>query len=182
MLTITVLGAEQYDEANEKFVYPDRFNLELEHSLVSLSKWERKWRVPFLSELEKHAKTNEMVIDYVKCMLLTPDPPPDWISKLSQENVDEIQAYMSDTPTAAWFNDPPEAKSGEIITKELIYYWLTSAGIPWQPAETWNLNELFTLIKTFGVKNSKPKPMGREEARRRQRALNRQRLKDMEGG
>lgn len=183
MLTITVLGQEQYDEATETFLYPDSFVLELEHSLVSLSKWEQKWKIPFLSDLEQHKKTTEQVLDYIDCMLLTPDPPPDWISKLSQENVDAIQTYLGETPTATWFNENyPEAKSGETITNELVYYWLTTAGIPWHPAEDWNLNRLFTLIKTFGVKNSKPKPMGRQEAAARRRALNRQRLKEMEGG
>jgi hypothetical protein len=183
MLTITVLGEEQFDEENDSFLYPNRFTLELEHSLVSLSKWEQKWKIPFLSDLPKHEKTTEMVIDYVRCMLLTPDPPADWSDQLSQQNVDDIQAYLGETPTAAWFNESqPESKSGEIITNELIYYWLTTAGIPWDPAQDWNLNRLFTLIKTFGVKNSKPKPMGRQEAAARRRALNRQRLKEMEGG
>src|ERR1044072_5949764 len=98
MLKINVLGPEQYDEESETFLYPDSFVLDFEHSLVSLSKWEQKWRVPFLSDQEKHKKTSEMVLDYVRCMLLTPDPPPDWISKLSQENVDDIQEYIGDTP------------------------------------------------------------------------------------
>lgn len=182
MLTITVLGEEQYDNENNTFLYPNSFTLELEHSLVSLSKWEQKWKIPFLSELPKHQKTTEQVLDYIRCMLLTPDPPPGWAEMLSQQNVDDIQEYLGETPTAAWFNEQPEAKSGETITNELIYYWLTTAGIPWIPAQDWNLNRLFTLIKTFGVKNSKPKPMGRQEAAARRRALNRQRLKEMEGG
>lgn len=180
MLRITVLGAEQYDEETETFLYPDSFVLELEHSLFSLSKWEQKWKIPFLSELDKHNKTTEMVLDYVRCMLLTTDMPPDWISRLSQENVDEIEAYLGDTPTATWFNEnAPEPRSGETITNELIYSWLSGAGIPWE-AQHWNLNRLFTLIKIISIKNSKPKPMGRSEAAARRRELNRKRL--AEGG
>lgn len=182
MLTLTVLGEQHYDEKDNRFFHPDSFTVELEHSLVSLSKWEQKWRVPFLSSLKQHEKTTEMVMDYILCMTLTPDLPPDWISKLSQENVDEIQAYLEDTPTASWFSEnTPEAQNSEIITNELIYTWMVQAGIDWQ-VQTWNLNRLFTLIKSISVKNSKPKPMGRAEAAARRRRLNEQRLKEMEEG
>jgi len=180
MLEITVLGEELFDAETNKFSYPDSFTLELEHSLASLSKWESKWEIPFLSDQEEHYKTTEMVLDYVRCMLLTSDPPPDWISKLSQENLDEVTTYFDAKMTATWFNeDRPEAKSGETITAELVYYWMFSAGID-KECENWHINRLFTLIKIYGAKNSKPKPMGRQEAAARRRALNRKRL--AEGG
>lgn len=180
MLTITVLGEELFDPETNKFSYPDSFTLELEHSLSSLSKWESKYEIPFLSDREEHHKSTEMVLDYVRCMLLTLDPPSDWISKLSQENLDEITNYFDAKMTATWFNENrPEAKSGETITAELVYYWMTTAMIPWE-AQYWHINKLFTLIKIFGAKNSKPKPMGRNEAAARRRALNKKRL--AEGG
>jgi hypothetical protein len=179
MLTITVLGEEHWDQENEKFVYPDSFKLELEHSLVSLSKWESKWEVPFLGE---KPKTTEMVLDYIECMILTPDPPADWISKLSKENIEEITAYFDSKQSATWFNDHhPEPKTGETITSELVYYWLDICDIDWQ-AQYWHLNRLLTLVKIHTVKQAKPKPMSRSEMLRRRRALNKQRLKEMEEG
>lgn len=179
MLTITVLGKEHWDEENEKFIYPDKFQVELEHSLVSLSKWESKWKFPFLGEKEK---TTEHVLDYVRCMLLSDNPPPDWISQLSQENLDEITAYFEDTQTATWFSETaPEARSGETITSELVYYWMDILQIDWQ-AQHWPINRLLTLVKIHTVKNAKPKPMSKSEMARRRRELNKKRLAEMEEG
>lgn len=178
MLTLKVLGPEKYDEETETFLYPHSFTLELEHSLFSLSKWEQKWQVPFLGTKEEHKKTTEMTLDYVRCMLLTPDPPPDWISQLSQENLDEIIAYFDNKMTATWFNEHrPEPKSGETITNELVYSWMFSAGINME-CQYWHLNRLFALIRVISLKNSKPKPLGRSEAAAMRRAENRRRLKE----
>ena len=177
MLIITVLGEEHWDAENQKFLYPDKFQLELEHSLVSLSKWESKWKIPFLGEKEK---TTEMVLDYVQCMLLTKNPPEDWLRKLSQDNLDEITAYFEDTQTATWFNEHyPEPKSGEQITSDLVYYWMSITQTDWE-AQHWPINRLLTLIKIHTVKNAKPKPMSRSDMARQRRELNRKRL--AEGG
>lgn len=177
MLRITVLGPEHFDNEKQEFVFPEAYILELEHSLVSLSKWEEKWEVPFLGADEK---TQEMIFDYVECMLLTPNPPPDWVKELSSDNIKEIEGYFDRKMTATWFNEyKPEAQSGEVITSELVYYWMSAAQIDWQ-AQYWHINKLLTLIKVHTVKNSKPKPMGRREAAARRKALNEKRLQ--EGG
>lgn len=172
MLTITVSGDEFFDEENEQFVNPESFTLELEHSLVSLSKWESKHEKPFLSST---SKTNEELASYIHLMILTPDIGPEVINQFSTENVQQINDYLDAKMTATWFQETPNApKSSETITAELIYYWMTVFTIPME-CEKWHLNRLFTLLKVCNLKNAKPKKMGRGEQAARNRELNAQR-------
>lgn len=174
MLTITVLGEESFDEEKEEFVYPEAFELQLEHSLVSLSKWESEFEKPFLDQTER---TNEEVLGYIRAMILTPDVPEEALNKLSQENVDEINKYIDAKMTATWFNDVDKNRpSREVITSELIYYWMFTAGIPIE-CETWHLNRLITLIKVFSAKNEKPRKMTSAEAARHRAKLVEERRK-----
>jgi len=173
MLKIQVLRTENFDDAKQEFV-TEYDELLLEHSLVSLSKWESKWEKPFLGLSEK---TDEEAVDYVRAMILTPDFPPDVLSRLSSENVEEINAHIQSKMTATWFNELPNQpgkNSSEVITNELIYYWLTELGIPHE-YETWHLNRLFTLIKVVGAKRQKPKKVNRADAIAQRKALNDQR-------
>lgn len=120
MLTITVSDREYYDEEKEEFVSPVGAKLEMEHSLVSLSKWESIWEKPFLS---KDSKTTEETLSYVKCMILTPDLPPEVFAGLTNEHLNAVNTYIHAKMTATWFNDKKGGKpSQEIITSELIYY------------------------------------------------------------
>ena len=172
MLKITIPGIALWDEELEEFTNSKGFVLELEHSLVSLSKWESIHEKAFLGP---DPKSNEEVFSYIKCMITTPDFPPEVLSRLSQDNISEIQKYIDSKMTATWFNEPPVTKkSREIITAELIYYWMISLNIPIE-FENWHLNRLFTLIKIFNVKNSKPKKMSTAEIAARNRELNAQR-------
>lgn len=169
MLKITIPGAELFDERTQEFVTTEDITLELEHSLVSLSKWESRFEKPYLTQDEK---SDEEVFGYVEAMILTPDFPSDVISRMTQENLEDITAYMDSKMTATWFNEiHPEARSRETITSELIYYWMISFQIPFE-AENWHLNRLFTLIKVCNTKNSKPKKMSRAEMAARRRELN----------
>ena len=172
MLTITVPGVESYDEKLGKFVTIGDITLELEHSLVSLSKWESEFEKPFLGKSEK---TSEETLAYVRYMSLDPNPPGDFLQRLSKENLEAIHAYIDRKMTATWFSDQPGApRSREIITSELVYYWMTVFNIPFE-CENWHLNRLFTLIRICNIKQAKPKKMSRGEIAARNRELNAQR-------
>jgi hypothetical protein len=176
VLTIKVSGEEFYDEKKEEFVNPHGFTLELEHSLVSLSKWESIHEKPFLGPAEK---TNEEILSYIHAMILTPNVDSDVVDKLSEANLVQINAYIDAKMTATWFHEAPNApKSNETITSELIYYWMTIFTIP-MACENWHLNRLFTLIKVCNLKNSKPQKMSRSEVSARNRALNDRRKAQM---
>jgi hypothetical protein len=174
MLTITVGATDVFDEESGTFGTHGGFELQLEHSLVSLSKWESIHEKPFLEAKEK---TSEEALSYIECMLLTPNPPGDFLLRLSEENVKEINAYIEQKMTATWFSDlEPQARNNEIVTAELVYYWMTVFNIPFE-CETWNLNRLFTLIRICNIKQGKPKKMSRAEIARRNREINEQRKK-----
>lgn len=173
MLQLTiVLSDEGWSDEEEKFLPQETYILELEHSLVALSKWESKYKKAFLGPIEK---TQEEVLGYVEAMNLNPFTPPEIFEKLTKVHFDQINEYIEDKMTATTFNEPRgQARSREIISSELIYYWMTSYQIPWE-AETWHLNRLFALIKIFNIKNSKPRKMSRNEAAAQRRQLNEQR-------
>lgn len=176
MLTITVGGTESYDEKTDSFVSVGGTPLRLEHSLVSLSKWESRHEIPFLGKTEK---TPEQVFDYVRCMCIDEEPPEELLYKLSEDHFKEINAYLDSKQTATWFAKQTRApRTSEVITNELIYYWMTAFQIPFS-CETWHLNRLFTLIQVCNAKQEKPKKMSRSEIQQRNRELNEQRKKQL---
>lgn len=170
MLQITVpISPEIWDEKNEEFIEPKTASLQLEHSLVSISKWESKWHKPFLS---KEPKTVEETIDYIKCMTLTQNVKSEVYDHLSKENVEEINAYIDDPKTATTFSkDRKSARSREIITSELIYYWMIALNIPFE-CQKWHLNRLLTLIRVCEVKNTPGKKMSQREVLNQYAAIN----------
>lgn len=169
MLTITIPATEEYDDAREEFISTEEQTLTLEHSLVSISKWESKWHKPFLS---KDEKTREETIDYIRCMTLTKNVDPNVYYALTSDNIKEINDYIEDPMTATWFSDKHKGpKSREIITSELIYYWMTALQIPFE-CQKWHINRLMTLIQICSIKSQPPKKMGKKEAMSQQRALN----------
>ena len=177
MLQIIIpLGLVEWDEEKEEFVTPKFQILQLEHSLVSLSKWESKWCTPFLS---KRDKTAEEIMDYIKFMTLTKNVNPDIYNHLTSDNIAEINGYIEAPMTATTFSDDKSGKaSREIVTAELIYYWMIALNIPFE-CQKWHLNRLLTLIKVCNIKNSPPKKMSKREAARRNAQLNAARRKQL---
>lgn len=172
MLTITVPGAELFDEEKQEFDKTEDVTIELEHSLAALQRWESKWEKPFLGA---DKKSTEEVLGYVEAMCLTPNVPSEVFSRLSDDNMTAINEYIEAKMTATWFSEDPNAKkSREVITAELIYYWMTQLNIPFE-CENWHLNRLFTLIKVANLKQSKPRKMSKAQIMAQNRALNEQR-------
>lgn len=172
MLTIQVpIGKESYNEETKSFTR-DTFELELEHSLVSLSKWESFFEKPFLGETKK---TDEEVYWYVRAMTLTPNVPEEVFENLTPENFDKIEKYLNAKMTATWFNDGPnQRRTSQVITAELIYSWMIDHNI-WIECENWHLARLMTLIQVCSRRNAPKKKMSRSEILQRQRELNAQR-------
>lgn len=178
MLSITIPESQElWDEKKQEFTSEREITLQLEHSLISLSRWESKWHKPFYS---KEPMTSEETLDYIRCMTLSPkNLGAEVYLRLTQENVDEILAYIHDSMTATTFrNDENRSIGREIITSELIYYWMIALQIPVE-FEKWHLNRLITLIRVCEIKNTPPKKRSREEILRHNAALNAARRKQL---
>lgn len=174
MLHILVPAVEMFDEQKNEFVQFKGQNLTLEHSLVSLSKWEARWHKPFLAQDEK---TYEETVDYIRCMTLTQNVSPEVYLHLTNKNIDDVNAYIEAPMTATWFSENEKGKiSSEQTTAELIYYWMIALNIPFE-CQKWHLNRLLTLIRVCSEKNKKPKKMSRRQEAIRRSALNAARKK-----
>ena len=169
MLTITVPSSEYWDDNKQEFIEVKGGTLKLEHSLVSISKWESKWCKSFLNTREK---TDEETMDYIRCMTLTQNIDPDIYSHLSLQNIEDIKNYINAPMTATVFADTGDSSTNrEVVTAELIYYWMIAYNIPFE-CQKWHINRLLTLVRVCGVKNNPPKKMGKGELMRRNAALN----------
>lgn len=176
MLEITIPAVELWDEVSQEFITSKEQTLKMEHSLVSISKWESKWCKPFIS---KEAKTIEETIDYAKCMTITQNVSDDVYRFLTDENIKQINEYIEAPMTATWFTeDKRGSKSGEQVTSELIYYWMIALNIP-SEYQKWHLNRLLTLIRVCNIKNQPAKKMSRKEIASRNAALNAARRKQL---
>lgn len=176
MLQIEIPTVELFDDANQEFINIKGRVLNLEHSLISLSKWESKWKVPFI---ETKNLSIEQTIDYVRFMTIDKNVDPNVYQALTQENIDAVTDYIQDSMTATWFNDRGGKINREIITAEIIYYQMIALNIPFE-CQKWHLNRLLTLIKVCNIKNSgKDQKMRRQDIYEQNRSLNEQRRKAM---
>lgn len=168
MLEITVPGKELFDEKKNEFIYLKPTTLTLEHSLISLSKWESKWKKPFLSSDKSLPET----IDYIRCMTITQNVNQDVYKHLSNDNLNEVIAYIEDPMTATSITDRNRSiLKKEVVTAELIYCWMVTLNIPFE-CQKWHLNKLLTLIEVCSIKNQPTKKMSRNEILRQNRELN----------
>lgn len=174
-ITIPASTKEYWDSEKEEFIVHTLSKpqtLRLEHSLIALSKWESKWCKPFLSS----DKTDEEVMDYIKCMTLNSNIDNAVYDNLSKENIQGIVDYINAPMTATTFRKTYNKPSREIVTSELIYYWMVTFNIPFE-CEKWHINRLMTLVRVCEVKNEKPKRRSRSEIMRENAALNAARRK-----
>ncbi len=169
MLTITIPAREVYNDETEEFLSVKETTLQLEHSLISISKWESKWHVPFLNTPEM---TPEQMFDYIRCMTIKDNIDPSVYQCLTAGNIQQIQEYINDPMTATTINERnPKSHSREIITSEVLYYQMIALTIPFE-CQKWHLNRLIMLIRVCAIKNQPPKKMGKHELASRNRALN----------
>lgn len=169
MLNITIPAVELWDERTKEFVYVKSQTLSLEHSLVSISKWESKWHKAFLTKAEK---TPEETIDYIKCMTLTQNVPPEVYSYLTNENIMEVNRYIDDPMSASSVPDEKgPSNSREQVTSELIYYWMVALNIPFE-CKKWHLNRLLMLIRICNHKNQPPKKTSQRDRYKNHKAIN----------
>lgn len=176
MLEITIPGFEIYDTAKEEFITSEGQTLQLEHSLVSISKWESKWHKLFLSKQEK---TNEETLDYIRCMTLTENVDPCVYFGLTNDNIKEINEYIENPMTATTIPDNGGDKpSRELVSSELIYYWMIAQNIPFE-CQYWHLNRLITLVRVCSVKNAPPKKMSKQSMASQYAAINAARKKKL---
>lgn len=169
---------EKYDEISEEFIKIKKTTLKLEHSLLSIKKWESKWHKPYLGNDDKSIPE---ILDYISCMTLNKESVNPMVYRfLNEEDVKKIIDYIKDPMTATWFSGNNRIgasnKYGEVVTAEIIYYWMISLQVPVE-FEKWHLNQLLTLLKVISIKNGGEKKMSKKDAAIQRKMLNEQRRK-----
>ena len=145
MLKITIPSREAFNEQTQTFVQYNEITICLEHSLVSISKWESKWHKPFLDGKKKTRQEN---LDYIKCMTINNNVDKEIYNLITDEDILKVNDYIAEQRTATWFNEIGNEHniSGEQITSELIYYWMLVYKIP-QEYQKWHLSRLKKVRK-----------------------------------
>lgn len=169
MLRIDIEGSEQWDERTETFIETKPIQLMLEHSLLSISKWESKWKKPFLGRVEK---SREELLDYIRCMTLTRNVPDEVYTGLTIDAINRIADYINDPMTATTFHNlGSRGGNGENVTSEIVYYWMVLFGVPFE-CEKWHFSRLVTLLEVCAVKNKPARKMSKREIMSRNASLN----------
>ncbi len=176
MLKITVVTDEIFDDENQEFLPPVNVELNLEHSLVSISKWESIYLKPFLTEKDK---THEETLSYIKCMNVGCEVEDYVYSMIDKYDMERISKYIENPMTATTIKqDNKKGGMKEVITSEIIYYWMVSYNIPFE-CQYWHLNRLITLVNVISIKNEPPKKMSKKDIAARNTALNASRKKQL---
>ena len=172
MLQLTINGGELFDERASKFIKVKPQTLQLEHSLVSISKWEAKWKKPYLNP--RNPMTYEETIDYIRFMTVSPQHvDPNVYRFINDSHVKAVMEYINDPMTATTISDSNRKRGPQqVLTSELIYYYMTAYQIPFDPCQKWHFNRLMTLIRVCDAKQQKPTKMSQSEINSRNRARN----------
>ena len=174
MLQLTIPAVELWDERTQEFISSKERTLQLEHSLVSIQKWESRWNKAFLS---KKGMSYEETVDYIRCMTITQNVDPDIYNRITAEHIDQVNRYVGNSMTATTFVDDKKGKrNNEVVTAEVIYYWMVALQIP-PEYRKWHLNQLLSLIRVVNVKNTPPKKMKGRDIASQNAALNAARRK-----
>jgi len=171
MITIQIPAGEMYDNSKEEFIFVFETTLHLEHCLVSVSKWESRWHKPFLT---KDEKSIEESVDYIRCMTTDPDVDPNVYNFITHTHMQIVNDYIEAPMTATVFGKSQNPPSREIITSELVYYWMIALSIPFE-CQHWHFNRLLTLVNVCNIKNQPAKKMSKGDLIRRNQSLNEQR-------
>lgn len=182
MITITVDPGpriEYWDKEKEEFIVIEEldrpYTINLEHSLISVSLWESRWHIPFITKDGKH--TLEQTLDYIKCMTITKNVPDVVYKRIKAQDVERISDYINDPMVAPVYRAPDKKKNkNQVVTSITVYGWMTSLQIPWQ-AEKWHYNRLLELIEEVNANNTPPEKMSKKEIMERNRKLNEERRK-----
>ena len=173
MLELTIPERELFNEETMEFLHTKRTTIRLEHSLVSISKWEAKWKKPFLKQ--KRSFSREELEDYIQCMTISQNIDPMVYKVLNSNELEKINAYINDEKTATTFSNLDGSRPNrQVVTSELIYYWMTAYQIPWE-AQKWHLSRLLALIQICNIKNGSNKKMSKSAILNRNKTLNAQR-------
>lgn len=176
MLTVIIPKVEKYDEKENEFIYTKSYTIQLEHSLVAISKWESKWNKPFLSKKDKSA---EELLDYVRCMTITQNIPNEAYDNIPRKTIEQIIEYIGASMTATTFyTDEQKKGKNDVITSEVIYYWMIALNIPFE-CQKWHLNRLLTLIRVCNIKNQPKKKVNKKKLMSRNAQINAARRKQL---
>jgi hypothetical protein len=171
MLQLTIPAHEYYNQRTGEFGYTHDTTIQLEHSLVSISKWESKWRKPYLGNEQK---TRTQYIDYIRCMTITQNVDPMVYGFITDKQFKQIDDYINAPMTATWFSEKPGNRPPTkpiVITSEIIYYWMIALNIPVE-FQKWHLNRLLTLIRVCNEKNAPARKRDKKAMLEERRALN----------
>lgn len=169
MKTIFIPGVtDGWDPVKKEFIQTKDTTITIEHSLISISKWESIWQKPFLTQDQK---TYEEIISYYKCMTLTQNVDPDVYRTIKKDVAEEITAYINNPMTATTVTHRKKGGSKDILTSEVIYWMMAANQIPFT-CEKWHLNRLLMLLEVCSIKNAPKDKMSKKETLAQHRALN----------
>lgn len=171
MLELHISETELWDPVSEKFLLVKEQSLPLEHSLLSISKWEEKWHKP-MPLINNERLSGDEFLDYVRCMTISRNPDPLVYRCITAREVEAIMAYINDPHTATWFgNEKSGGNDKRPLTTELIYHLMFAFGVS-KECEKWHLNRLMTQLRVEYEESKPSKKKTPAEIAERHRMLN----------